>query len=135
MRKPYNNYDFDPDSPFVPMQHCCGVPNVSVDVDIDSIKDAIDEKLSETFEGFNSNLDEHLDKITCKIKHAEHHIIDEIEEHSMDNQCLCHLATKADIKNAVDTITQNTQQIIDDINFDEQFENLNNQIKELKDNE
>lgn len=150
MRKQYNTYDFNPDSSFIPMQHHCNIPDVTVDVDIDGFKSALEEKLNETVKDINNSIDEKfneklgsmnenmgenigkltdkLDEITHKIKHAEHHIIDEIETHSIDNTCLCHLATKKDIDNAVTTLTD----IIDNLEITDNFENLNNQIKNLK---
>ena len=161
-RKPYNSYDFDPDASFVPMQGCCSTPNVTVDVDIEEFKealnskldetvkeltDSIDEKINETIEGItdgiedkinesveciNNNIDDKLDSLSCQLSHAEHHIIHEVEEHALDDMCLCRFATKEDIKQAVETINENTkditEKIIEEIDF--KFENLNEQIKE-----
>ena len=53
------------------------------------------------------------------------HIIDKIP-------CMCNVATKKDIQNAVDKVNQHTDSKFDEIDFKSQFENLNNQLNNIQ---
>lgn len=121
MSNTYNTYDFNPDTPFIP-QKCC-----DINIDIDDLKDDIIEAID------NSN-----DNLTHKLYHTNKHIdcaSDNIIREVHKANCMCKIATKEDIKNAIDNINSHTDSKFNEIDFISQFENLNNQIKNLKDGE
>lgn len=111
----YNTYDFDPDTSFIPLKCNC-----KVDVDLSSITEAINEKLCNNFCQTNHN-----------IKHSTDKIIKEIRDNKTEI-CLCNIASKEDIKNAVNKINEHIDEKFDEIDFMNQFENLNNQINNIK---
>lgn len=115
----YNTYDFDPDTPFIPLKCCCeNSPNQSVD--LEAIKDVIDD-----------SLDERIKHINCHINCATTSIINEIKD-SNKEICLCNMATKKDITQAVNNINKHIDDKFDEVDFIKQFDNLNNQLKEIK---
>lgn len=115
----YNTYDFDPDTPFIPLKCCC---NEETSLTIDEVKDAID-----------NSLDKKLKHIDCHINCATNEIISEIRESSQDI-CMCNIATKNDIQCAVNNINTHIDSKFDEIDFIKQFDNLNNQLNEIKNN-
>lgn len=158
----YNIYDFNSDTSFIPRKCCHIDMEVikhtieeTVDKSIDekqinvviekAINDNIDEdRLKETIE---TTIEENLDKINFKedveaivtdntnklskqIEESKEEIISEIG--NIDMPCLCNLATKKDVEDAVNKVNEHTDNKFNEINFEEQFENLNNQIKNLK---
>lgn len=74
-----------------------------------------------------SKVERKLCNIDCNITHSTEHILDAIEE---SKPCLCHLATKEDLKqakcNIIQEIKESEQTIIKEI--DEKFVNLNDLI-------
>lgn len=116
----YLVYDFYLDSPFIPLKGDCNCECNSVD--IDSIKNAIDE-----------SLDDKLKHINCHINCATSTIINEIKE-SNQEICLCNMATKKDIINAVNEINTHVDEKFNEIDFIKQFDNLNNQLENIKNN-
>ena len=52
--KQYNTYDFNPDTSFVPMQHCCDAPDTIIDAD--SINDALDLQIEEILENLKNDI-------------------------------------------------------------------------------
>ena len=118
MSNTYNTYDFNQDTPFIP-QKCC-----EINIDVDGIKDEIIEAID------NSNCD-----LTHKLYHTNKHIecaSENIIREVHKTNCLCKVATKEDIKNAVESINSHTDDKFNEIDFMSQFENLNNQIKDIK---
>ena len=55
------------------------------------------------------------------------HIIDKIP-------CMCNVATKKDIQNAVEKVNQHTDSKFDEVDFIKNFTDLNNEIKKLNKN-
>lgn len=113
----YNTYDYEPDTPFIPLKCCC---DGGVDIDISKIKDVIDDSLNEK-----------LGHINCHINCATSTIINEIKDNSKEI-CLCNIATKNDITKAVHDINTHIDNKFDEIDFIKQFDNLNNQLKDIK---
>lgn len=96
-----------------------------VDSDIKEIKDRFIHNTS-----IVEDITKGIDKLFEKIHHSERHIIHEIEENSLDDKCFCHLATKKDVEKAVTDINMHTTEVVDELNIDELFEDLNNQLKQ-----
>ena len=119
----YNTYDFDSDTPFIPLKCGCGE---SCSIDMDSIKNTVETAVSN---GIN-DLDEKINHIHCQINCATSNIIHEIKENSQE-VCLCNIANKNDIKNAINEINNHIDEKFDEVDFIKQFDNLNNQLKEI----
>lgn len=109
----YNTYDYNPETPFIPLKCDC---NVDMDEVLDAIEDATNE-------------------INCSIRHTNQHIncsANRVIQEVKDNApCMCNVATKADIRSAVEAINGNTNAKFDEIDFIKKFDDLNNQIKGL----
>lgn len=96
---------------------------ITVDVDKTTIKEAVSEGLGDINCQFCS-VHNHIDR-------AKEKIIDKIEE---NKPCMCNLATKEDVANAVTKINKHTDEKFDEIDFLSQFENLNEKVSSLKNN-
>ena len=166
MNNPYNTYDFNQDTSFIPSK-CCEVDidlssineavaaakkdiNDSLNIIKESINNTVIDNTQATNEKINETKDEVLNKINEAVKSTKDnidnaesslhndiedstcHIIEEIYN-SKSEICLCHMATKDDINKAVEKINSHTDGKFDEINFMQQFENLNNQLKEIND--
>ena len=96
--------------------------NITVDTDIieESVKKGMDDSISKIEDG--------LDKVNENIENAKNEII---ENENCHHPCICNLATKQDIQCAVRTINNHTDEKFDSIDFQKQFSDLNEQIKEL----
>lgn len=117
----YNTYDFNPDTPFIPISGDCNCGDVIVDVDgimeaIEDAKNEVKEQIQEQFKDTNKH-------ICCSTEH----IIDKIP-------CMCNVATKKDIQNAVEKVNQHTDSKFDEVDFIKNFTDLNNEIKKLNKN-
>ena len=115
----YNTYDFNPDTPFIPISGDCTCNCGDVDGIMEAIEDAkneVKEQLQEQFKDTNKH-------ICCSTEH----IIDKIP-------CMCNVATKKDIQNAVDKVNQHTDSKFDEVDFIKNFTDLNNEIKKLNKN-
>lgn len=141
----YNTYGFNSDVPFIPSK-CC---EVNIDFDTDTIKATIEESM-ETIENKIQSSNEDILEAIDSIKENVNSVKDSVEstkenidsskeeiiEAIKDNKpCLCNVATKEDIKHAICHINHHTDVKFEEIDFISQFDNLNKQINDLKNNE
>ena len=117
----YNTYDFNPDTPFIPISGDCTCNCGDVIVDVDGIMEAIEDAKNEVKEQLQEQFKDTNKHICCSTEH----IIDKIP-------CMCNVATKKDIQNAVDKVNQHTHSKFDEIDFKSQFQNLNNQLNNIQ---
>lgn len=115
----YNTYDFNPETPFIPLKGCECECDCNVDIDVSTIVDAINDNLCNKFSQTNHH-----------IEHSTERIIDEIRDNKTEI-CLCNVASKEDIKNAINEINEHTDEKFNEIDFINQFENLNNQLNSI----
>ena len=119
----YNTYDFNPDTPFIPISGDCTCNCGDVIVDVDGIMEAIEDAKNEVKEQLQEQFKDTNKHIHCSTEH----IIDMIP-------CMCNVATKQDIQNAVDKVNQHTDSKFDEVDFIKNFTDLNNEIKKLNKN-
>ena len=119
----YNTYDFNPDTPFIPISGDCTCNCGDVIVDVDGIMEAIEDAKNEVKEQLQEQFKDTNKHIHCSTEH----IIDNIP-------CMCNVATKTDIQNAVDKVNQHTDSKFDEVDFIKNFTDLNNEIKKLNKN-
>ena len=119
----YNTYDFNPDTPFIPISGDCTCNCGDVIVDVDGIMEAIEDAKNEVKEQLQEQFKDTNKHICCSTEH----IIDKIH-------CMCNVATKKDIQNAVDKVNQHTDSKFDEVDFIKNFTDLNNEIKKLNKN-
>lgn len=119
----YNTYDFNPDTPFIPISGDCTCNCGDVIVDVDGIMEAIEDAKNEVKEQIQEQFKDTNKHICCSTEH----IIDKIP-------CMCNVATKKDIQNAVDKVNQHTDSKFDEVDFIKNFTDLNNEIKKLNKN-
>ncbi len=119
----YNTYDFNPDTPFIPISGDCTCNCGDVIVDVDGIMEAIEDAKNEVKEQLQEQFKDTNKHICCSTEH----IIDKIP-------CMCNVATKKDIQNAVDKVNQHTDSKFDEVDFIKNFTDLNNEIKKLNKN-
>ena len=128
----YNTYDFNPDTPFIPISGDCNCGDVIVDVD--GIMEAIEDAKNEVKEQIQDTKNEVKEQIQEQFKDTNKHICCSTE-HIIDKiPCMCNVATKKDIQNAVDTVNQHTDSKFDEVDFIKNFTDLNNEIKKLNKN-
>lgn len=109
----------------------------------EQIKDYLDKKIGDTSEikeviketitDSMSDYDERFCHTNCHIERAKKEIIHKIEEGGSGGGCCCNLATKEDISNAIEEINEHTDSKFDEINFKQEFSDLNQQVREIKD--
>ena len=119
----YNTYDFNPDTPFIPISGDCTCNCGDVIVDVDGIMEAIEDAKNEVKEQLQEQFKDTNKHICCSTEH----IIDKIP-------CMCNVATKKDIQNAVDKVNQHPDSKFDEVDFIKNFTDLNNEIKKLNKN-
>lgn len=119
----YNTYDFNPDTPFIPISGDCTCNCGDVIVDVDGIMEAIEDAKNEVKEQLQEQFKDTNRHIHCSTEH----IIDMIP-------CMCNVATKQDIQNAVDKVNHHTDSKFDEVDFIKNFTDLNNEIKKLNKN-
>ena len=119
----YNTYDFNPDTPFIPISGDCTCNCGDVIVDVDGMMEAIEDAKNEVKEQLQEQFKDTNKHICCSTEH----IIDKIP-------CMCNVATKKDIQNAVDKVNQHTDSKFDEVDFIKNFTDLNNEIKKLNKN-
>lgn len=119
----YNTYDFNPDTPFIPISGDCTCNCGDVIVDVDGIMEAIEDAKNEVKEQIQEQFKDTNKHICCSTEH----IIDKIP-------CMCNVATKKDIQNAVEKVNQHTDSKFDEVDFIKNFTDLNNEIKKLNKN-
>lgn len=128
--KTYNTYDFDPDTPFIPMN--CGCSKNHCEIDMSEIKETIEAAINNSNNSVDiPNYDEEFKHIINDIHHIHCDIVNEIKN-SQNEICLCEIASKNDIKKAVCEINHHIDHKFDEIDFLNQFDNLNNQLKNIK---
>lgn len=88
--------------------------NNTEDIDI-AIKNSIDASME--------HIHSDICRINCNVNHSKCEIIDEI--HNIQTPCLCNVATKEDIQNAVKEINSFTEAKF------ESFEDLNQMVREI----
>ena len=130
----YNTDDFNTDTTFIPISNdcICNCGDVIVDVDgimeaIEDAKNEVKEQLQEQFKDTKEQLQEQFKDTNKHIHCSTEHIIDKIP-------CMCNVATKKDIQNAVDKVNQHTDSKFDEVDFIKNFTDLNNEIKKLNKN-
>lgn len=125
---------------------CDNVPYVS---SCQNIKDYLDNK----FEGVNNTeivektvtetIDKSMGKLQCKMNvieedihhvcehvcHAEDHIIHEIHKHA--NTGCCNGVSKKDLKEVVDKVNQHIDDKFNEVDFTQQFSDLNKQVADI----
>ena len=126
MPRTYRPYEYDYDTAYV------GRTNV--------IENYLDKKLSsisiderEVTRVIEHAVHDSLGNIDCKFCSVHNHIDrakDEIINHEPGG-CMCHLATKEDIANAIERINAHTDEKFDEIDFEQQFVDLNQQIANI----
>ena len=119
----YNTYDFNADTTFIPISNDCTCNCGDVIVDVDGIMEAIEDAKNEVKEQIQEQFKDTNKHICCSTEH----IIDKIP-------CMCNVATKKDIQNAVDKVNQHTDSKFDEVDFIKNFTDLNNEIKKLNKN-
>ena len=119
----YNTYDFNPDTPFIPISGDCTCNCGDVIVDVDGMMEAIEDAKNEVKEQLQEQFKDTNKHICCSTEH----IIDKIP-------CMFNVATKKDIQNAVDKVNQHTDSKFDEVDFIKNFTDLNNEIKKLNKN-
>lgn len=115
--------------------------DISLSSRCDQIKDYLDEKLGstskitdtikETIIDSMSTYDEKFSYTNTHIEDAKNEIVNVIDCHGSGSGCCCQLATKDDVNNAIEKINEHTDHKFDEINFIQQFSDLNQQVKEI----
>lgn len=126
MPRTYRPYEYDYDTPYIGRTEVIEsyldkkLSNVSVDTNLirNTIKCSVHESLSDVDCQFCS-VHKHIDRAK-----------DEIINHEPGG-CMCHLATKEDIANAVEQINTHTDEKFQEVDFELQFMNLNEQLARL----
>lgn len=97
--------------------------------DTSEIKEVIKETITDSM----SDYDEKFCHTNCHIERAKREIISKIDGDCGGCGCHCHLATKEDISNAIEEINEHTDSKFDEINFKQEFADLNQQIRGISD--
>lgn len=126
MPRTYRPYEYNYDTPYIGRTEVIEsyldkkLSNVSVDTNLirNTIKCSVHESLSDVDCQFCS-VHKHIDRAK-----------DEIINHEPGG-CMCHLATKEDIANAVEQINTHTDEKFQEVDFELQFMNLNEQLARL----
>lgn len=126
MPRTYRPYEYDYDTPYIGRTEVIEayldkkLSNVSVDTNLirNTIKCSVHESLSDVDCQFCS-VHKHIDRAK-----------DEIINHEPGG-CMCHLATKEDVANAVVQINTHTDEKFQEVDFEQQFMNLNEQLARL----
>ena len=133
----YNTYDFNSDAPFIPSK-CCGECNI--DIDIDSLAESVNSAVSSTIteaikDSFNSTvtdaMDDKFQETNDHIKCATQAVLNEVHEvkHVIHD---CNKATEHEVGKMIKGIHHHIDEKFDEIDFLSQFDNLNNQLKNLQ---
>ena len=93
--------------------------------------DVIENTITNTIENSLGDINCKFCTVNKNINRAKKEIIEEVQE--IKTPCLCHLATKEDVRQAVKDINEHTDEKFNEINFIEKFSDLNQQVRELKD--
>ena len=139
MPRTYRPYEYDYDTPYVGrtevIENYLDKKLSSIDIDTDLIKNTIETSVHDS-----------LGNIDCKFCSVHHHIERAKDEIIEDDHhhcgCTCNLATKEDIANAVTAINTHTDDAavainthidekFDEIDFEQQFANLNEIVARL----
>lgn len=93
-------------------------------------KTVIQNAVTEAIDPLNDKFDE----VNGHIDTAKEEILENCSGGSDDDCCCgcCNVATKCDLRNAVNTINAHIDEKLESYDFDAKFENLNEQINELK---
>lgn len=98
--------------------------DVDVNVDMSGVEDKIESSTQTTIE----KLEHGLGKTNCHIERAKNEIIN---NSSCCSPCQTNTITKDDITNAINEINSHTDDKFNEIDFEKQFSDLNEQIKNL----
>lgn len=127
MPKTYRTYDYDDNAPYVGrvtiIENYLDKKLSSISID--------DEKITNTIE---ASITESLGDINCKF-HSVHHHIEDAKNEIIENQgggCMCNIATKKDIADAVKNINTHVDEKFNEVDFLKQFSDLNEQIAGIK---
>ena len=127
MPRTYRPYEYDYDTSYVGrtgvMENYFDRKFSSISIDKDEIRETIEESVHDSL----GDIDCKFCSVHNHIEHAKNEIID-------SQPCMCHLATKEDIANAVNQINTHTDEKFDEIDFAQQFTNLNEQLSNLNNN-
>lgn len=109
--------------------------DVDVNVDMSSVEEKIEKSSQDTIDKIESStqstiekLEHGLGKTNCHIERAKNEIIN---NSSCCNPCQTNTITKDDITNAINEINSHTDDKFNEIDFEKQFSDLNEQIKNL----
>lgn len=115
----------------IPLSSRCEQIKDYLDKKIGDVSD-IREVIKDTITDSMSDYDEKFCHTNCHIERAKKEIIHKIDDCGhCDSGCCCELATKEDISNAIEEINEHTDCKFDEINFKQEFHDLNEQIREI----
>ena len=115
MKKPcYHRYDFDDGVPFKVSRNACDCNSSMAEV-----KEMIEEAI-------NRN-----NQVSCQLNCATNHIIDEIHAHALKPCFVQQIATKDDVAQAVQDVNKFTNNKFEEVDFEGQFSDLNEQVRQL----
>ena len=111
----YNTYDFNSDAPFIPSK-CCG----DCGIDMNTLKETVSSTI-------NNSMQETNEHIHC----ATHAVLKEVHDvkHVIHN---CNKETEHEIGKMINGVHHHIDDKFNEIDFISQFENLNNQLKNLQ---
>lgn len=97
---------------------------------------SVDTQLIETT--IENTIDNSMNEVNCKlcginrhIEDAKQEIIEEVHNIDIETPCMCNIATKDDIRKAVEDINTHTDEKFKEIDFEKEFGDLNQQVLEI----
>lgn len=127
MPRTYRPYEYDYDTPYIGrtgvIESYLDKKFANISIDEDEVRCVI-----------NSAVHDSLGDIDCKFCSVHNHIErakNEIIDSEHGGGCMCNLATKQDVANAVAQINAHTDEKFDEINFEQEFADLNAQLANL----
>lgn len=128
--KDYRKYGYKDDVPLVSrceqMYDYLDKKFSSVNIDTDQIETTIENTINNSLGDINCK----FCNVNCHIETAKKEIIETVKENST-SQCLCNLATKADVQQVIDDINKHTDSKFTEIDFNAKFEDLNEQVSAI----
>lgn len=89
------------------------------------------ELIMEAFNEIMQTNERNDNRLACHINCAKNQIIEEIHTHAVDHCTLHHLATKDDVRKAVEEVNIHTDEKFDEVDFEGQLSDLNEQVRTL----
>lgn len=97
----------------------------------DTLKESLEQNIKDTINDNLGGVDEQLSQINTQLNETKEVIIEKVEE---QKEILNNVATKQDVLEATENINNHTSNLFNEIDFHAKFADLNEQIKNLANN-